>query len=878
MKRLLALLVLLALGFLGLRLALGGESFGTLIGTKQEPGPQERPKEQRPGVALGSGQGGTDEKPVKISIAGAGKLPKKREVALADGKSLLMNEYEIVYEDSAPLGEDRYRLSRVQVRFYKLGGTATAPVALLTSVLKSAEMLVTLGRDDKGNAALREDKDMEFFDAALTTTEHGQPKNLELRLAHAKARSDASGTRISTFGDEDPFTLQIAGDRPLALTGRGLAAFLPAAGGDGRRTGSLDLRVVNDPKLTAVTARSTTTAQARGPLHYVEDLASGDATVDMRNGVVFTDRGATEQVARGDTLLGSLRRSKDADTSKVTAAWTRITLTGQPAQIDADGNSVRCDRLVVLPGLGHEPAWILARGKGTQLVRKEPDGSVSTFTAERGIRVLRVRPWLEPYMPRLGPAFGELVELEGRTTLEQAELKLAASEGMRILRGKAVLDRPALTTVVGHGVVDVQRGTLALAGDEGFFLWLRGDQGEITLASNAGKASVTLAEGALTALRTLRAGFRGGALDTCVETGAAVRLVAKTARETIEGTADRVESRDGSAFDLHGEPASVVRDGGGRLSGRLVRVTRYSERATGLFAQGGAQLFVERVEERAVEPVDLRARQIEMVPFVVSMQQAAWHGGALPRAARALFARGLLTPWLDARDDVRFSQKGKQGQEDATGHGSRLWLRVTAPEGLLLGSPAIVVAKDKSGRTNLGQAPRIRFRKVGDQTRAVLEPEGEDLPRFLVRGAAMPGGQTGTRLEIRSAAPVAIDEVQIVFPAAVLVRSLLPDDEPDPNGFQMVAKSMTLDRDERSGDVKKLIARGAVQMHSPRLQARGEEVVLTPDTGWCQLRGDAVPARVVFAGGFVLTGSHLQANYLTGEGRVWHGNLSGAER
>ena len=912
-KRAIALLLLLGAGYLLLQLAIGDAAFGSPEAARKTgrgKTPQSAPFEHRdsqtsaptvPHGAVTISGGNKDEKPVKAAIAGALDIKQRREFPLPNGNVLLMTLYRVIAEQSTPLSDDRYRLERVKVLFYELGDKGSAPKEELAGELRAATMLVTLGRDEQGTPSLRADKEMELFDAVLATNEHARAKDLELQMGHAFVLAEENGTRIRSATDDEPFVLNRKGDQPLTLTGRGAHAWLPAA----RRPGveaqrRLQIRAVNDPELRSQGTRGESRISARGPMSYEEDLDRGSAHVLVEREVSVSDV-ATQSSAFGDRLEGWLVRGPEAKAEKKARAatksgqWRRLEMLGTPCRVVTADAEVDCSRLTVLPGLDGEPALLTATGADPRIVQKDKAGKSTTVTARDGIRLLRIPAAQGADLralgfPRsaLGGRFGQIVWFDGPAQLVQDELTANADQGMTLLRG---VEGDARAVLVGRGSVRITRGELQVAGNQGFSLATSGSDAVLTMASSSAAISARLPQNVLNDAAELRVTLRNNALLAFVASGPLCRIEADTAEGLAHGFAARIVALDPRSLALFGEPARIERASGETIVAPEVRIGRGSKRATVIEAYHGATIHVSALMAgsagKTAQPIDLKAETVRLVPFLAPIEVRRFMLAPLGPGARLCAETALGSAWLFAEKAVQLDQSAKPGQQsqgEAHATGDHLALSVLSGTGQLLGTPARVTSRDDRGQQNLGEAPCLRIAQAKEGQIVRLLPYGRSQPRLLVGGgtAGQAAATPSTRLEVTCNGEITIDPERITFGGSGRVRSLLADGEPDPDGLALTAKHLAIERDLKTGEAKKLIAKGDVVILSNQVLARADEATLAPERapepGWCELRdtrGKGHEVTIELASGLRFTGPRIDINWLTGAYAVWRAGISG---
>lgn len=915
-KRAIALLLLLGAGFLLLQLAVGEAAFGSPEaarkaaagkGTASAPSSGQASPGSAPRGAIPISGRGSEDKPVKAALSGALDVRQRREIPIANGQVMLLTVYRVLAEDCIPLSDERYRLERVTILFHELGEKTATPKEQLAGELHASAMLVTLGRDDHGAPSLREDKEMELFDAVLTTNEHARAKDVELQIAHAFVLAADDGTRIRSATDDEPFVMKRHGENAITLAGRGATAFLPASRGQKNSGASrrMELRAASDPDLKSTGARGESRLTARGAMLYEEDLDRGAAHIVVAKDVVLDDP-ASRSTARGDHLEGWFARGTTPGqkagakpgTPASATSWRRLVMLGAPCRVVTEDVELTCERLVVTPGPFGDPALLTATGNSPRIVQKDKNGTPTTVVARDGIRLLRVAGSIGAGakalgFPRtgLGGRFDQVVWFDGPTTLQQDTLTANADVGITLLRGVAGDPR---TGLVGKGKVAIRRGDLAVDGDEGFTIATDGADTRLVMASQEQKLTAHLPQNALHDLATLDVAVRGNELRSFTATGKHCRIEAEAADGRVTGSAQRIVATDPRSVGLFGAPAHIERGNGDTIDAPEIRIGRGSGKATLVEAFHGATVRVSSLARGDAtgpkQPIDLRAETVRLVPFLAPREVRNLLYGRLSVGARRVAETSLGSGWVFADGAVRLDQAAAEGgakNTEAHATGDRLALDIGSGTGQLVGAPAKVTAHDQHGQENRGEAPSLRIAQGRDGQIVRLLPFGRSLPRLVVGGQGGPGNQRGktTQLEVICNGEITIAPDKITFGGSGRVRSLLPSGEPDPNGLALTAQHLEIDRDEKSGEAKKLLAKGDVVIVSAQVLARAEEATLAtehaPEPGrielWDPRPGDH-DVSITFASGLHLEAPRIHFNWITGACETWRGGIQGGVR
>lgn len=712
--RALLFLALLGGGFAALHFALGSDAF---TAPRVQTGVGEKPPEGRPasggGIAVAPPKPG--EKPVTFSVEGKLELQRTREIPLTDGSRLLLPTYKLRAADSRPLpeGDNLMELRDVVVELYRLNRKVPAgaePRADLAGELRAARVRVEIERDEHGRPSLQEDREMEFSDAVFSTLPAAGIVAMKMTLARAKLRTTSTQALLRTEPME-PFTLELGGEQPATMLGKGLAATVPI----GDTPGPIDLRVLHEPQLTMDDGR--TVIRAAGEMHFAEQPGQS-AELTLERDVFLQSallQGRPPLLARGDRLRAGLRRNQRSEQrdGKPGALWHWLELTGSAVHVDAGEAQIDCVRVDVLPSL--DGAGLLtATGSPTKVTLSRPGEPPSVLSSERRIHIVpltqNLQGYLGPYgfpVRQIARSFAQAIVFSGNSQIEmqqpQGLLRLSATQGLLALRGDDELGSLSLR---GRGVVTATiPGGGKLNGDDGFLLHdapsAQGRRTTLTLgvdgqpapsfslqrptehlavsghghcelvqttsgtrqeakldiASPTGDAVVQMPQGTLRDVRTLTALLRGGALVDLDARGTPCRIEGEVDGERITGDAEHIVSGDGASFTLTGTPAHLQRPGTGALSGAKVELLRrdggFGKVAYALRGHGDARLNAGIARKDGSKmAVDLHGKLVELLPWRVPPaaidQQVRW----LPAAAALVFAAQLRQPHVHSHTDV----------------------------------------------------------------------------------------------------------------------------------------------------------------------------------------------------------------------------------
>ncbi len=448
MKRLLLFLVLLAVGFAALRMAIddGDGVRANANGQAKPEAPKDRPAPTTSGVTVQQGRINAE-----VTVFGPLQITRWKTIEKGNGHTIKEEAFVLTSGDSKPLGAGLQQVDQLEVHLFDDGRHS--------ATLTATQALVELRQDANGKASLDEGKDIALRDTVLTTMPGSRMAGLRLELGDAKVRIEDEELVLTTLR-EQPVLVVLEGDRRVTLRGLGAQARLPR-----RRGGTLqraDVEILQQPELLTAGLQ----VRAVGRLHYVENVSTGagqvtiDDQVDLdlvRDDLALPGRvrpaGATEVGhvrVRGDQFIGWLQRSKvqkPAGRERQQIDWRQLVLTGAPATVDVPGGRLITPRVTAWPGLFGEPFLITAHGgesriEQTELRAGSKQKELFVGTAER--RIHMVRP--AEQVAALHRAFGfprwtlrPLEEMqvaigEGASRFTSGTRTVQASDGVRIYR------------------------------------------------------------------------------------------------------------------------------------------------------------------------------------------------------------------------------------------------------------------------------------------------------------------------------------------------------------------------------------------------------------------------------------------------------------
>ena len=479
MKRLLLFVLLLVLGFVALHFAVGDDAPAT-AGTGSRP---DRPRPP-PGEPIRVQAGG-----VGVQLIGPQRFGHQRLVQTADG-SRKERIYELTCDNCTPQPDGTYRLDGVAVQLFD----ADEPVADLVAT----QGIVTLQLEGNNQHSIREDKDIALSAAVLTTVPGARIGQLRMECAEVRARVTENEVALRTPDERQPVTIEVGGERPGVLRGRGLQAHIPKDRGVAQ--GQLDFLLQHEPSLTSAGA----TVRAKGALHYVEEVRTGAAllTLDQEVAIDLDSAAAPAAAAAGaihiagDQLTCWLQRTRPGAIAPGGSAppqslvWQRIRLLGAPATVRGNGLDLHSARLAAEPGPFGQPAVLTAYGGPAELHQSDPHGGSGTFASSQPIRLLRpiesigavhrcfgFPAWTLRPLQRL-----EIVAFDGDSSLDATDgVHLRADRGLFVFRVEADANTTAVVAR-GFGAVTIEQGKgaehIVANGDNGFLL-RRGTAGDV---------------------------------------------------------------------------------------------------------------------------------------------------------------------------------------------------------------------------------------------------------------------------------------------------------------------------------------------------------------------------------------------------------------
>lgn len=488
MKRLLAFVLLVALGIVALRYGIGDEAIvrgGATRGENGQPTPLDPRANNTGGIAFRQGNLGA-----KVSQSGPLTFPRWRNIDEGNGRVRKEQVFVLDAADSKPIGEGLQQLDGVVVRIFdrnQHGATLTADRAF-----------VELRPDATGKPSVDEGKDIDLRNTLLTTVAGSRLAGMRLELGDVKVRAETNELVMTTAPDQ-AVRMTMAGERAITLRGKGARARLPQ--GTQVTPRLADVEILAEPVLQAAGMVVT----AKGRMHWVEDEDAGTSRITLDERVALDlaggslrwpgaaaspDEGpsATTNKARGDQFVGWLVRdpASTAEREQQGVHWRQVVLTGAPATVETTDLRVTTRQLTVLPGLGGEPFLITAHGGESRVEQRALRAGKNRQELVTGTAMHRI------HMARPGQlvgsihrAFGfpswairpladlQVTMTEGPSRFDSVLRTVEASDGMHVFaseKGEAGIVRGFGTVAVTQRAESAREQDLVATGNAGFDL------------------------------------------------------------------------------------------------------------------------------------------------------------------------------------------------------------------------------------------------------------------------------------------------------------------------------------------------------------------------------------------------------------------------
>lgn len=505
MKRILAFVLLLALGGVAMWWAIGDESVrANGNDTERTDNPirkQPRPS-NAPGVKVTQNAG------TSISQRGPLTFGEWRPIDLGGGHMRKEDVFVLRATDSLPIGDGLQHLIGVTVELFDKGKHAATIVA--------SDAFVELGRNANGDPTFKENKKIDVRGMVITAEPDSRMAGLKLELGDGTITIGDNEVQLTTEVDQD-VKVTFEGERSVVLTGKGAKARLPRS-----REGGLQMAQITierNPLLTTEDLKLRST----GRLHYVENTVTGVAQISMDDDVELEVMHASMKLPgmrsdkvdpligrrstiRGDQFIGWLLRNRTKSESKNddrgrkgatdgAMSWQRLLLVGAPAAIDVPGVHVTTPRVMVRPGVLGDPFIISAHGgesriEQTDLSLGKNQEDLVVGVSPRRIHVVRPSNAAGVLHRSMGfPQWAlrsleqqQLFIFEGASRFESGTRTIKASKGLVVIRR----DVGENAIVQGFGEIEViQRGTPEKPGDKPRpDLYAKGSDGMLLTKSN----------------------------------------------------------------------------------------------------------------------------------------------------------------------------------------------------------------------------------------------------------------------------------------------------------------------------------------------------------------------------------------------------------
>lgn len=668
MKRIIAFVVLLALGLLALKYAIGDEVAVRANGNgTHDP---EKPTRKTPNPGDNPGVKMTQNVGASITQRGKITLHDWRPVDLGGGNVKKEQVYVLKAEDSRPIGEGLQHLLRVTADLFDKG----KPAATITAT----DAFVELGRNANGDPSINASKKIDVRGMVIKAHPDSDMAGLTLDLGDGTITVGDNEIQVTTELDQQ-VTVTFEGDRNVTLTGRGAKARLPRSKDSGLQKAQITIE--RDPVLTTEDLRLSSS----GRLHYVEDTVAGTAQISLDDNVELALQHsaldlpglradhpdpdvATRSTIRGDQFIGWLLRNRKQDNelpqpvsahpasassakkspTEGAMIWQRLLLVGAPATIDVPGVHIATPRIMVRPGALGDPYMVSLHGgesriEQTELSRSKNQEDLISSMSPR--RIHAVRPGNSAGALHRSMGFPQwtlrsieqqhLIIYEGASVFTSGSRTIKASEGLVII-GR---DAGKNGIVQGFGEIEViQKGKpkkpgekpqpdLYAKGSDGMLLTRTGDKTHLRLGPAINEQSRRWREHRYTVTYG----------DARVKGLGACEVAQANDRTTLELRApfDQIEAD----FDTDGTSLRKVRQLLATIEGETVTdldVGGLPVHAT--FAQDGETLLTQAPRLRRIGPHSLR-----LLPM--NLNESPWSEmNEIDRTPR------LVRTWKESKD------------------------------------------------------------------------------------------------------------------------------------------------------------------------------------------------------------------------------------
>lgn len=462
MKRLIAFLLLVAVGVVALKFAIGDEEAVRADGD-QRPTGQQKADTARRDSGQGVPIGGNQFEATVVQHGPIERLVGWEQIPLGDGRFRRREIYVLRAGDSQPADDGVQQLSDVTLKLFEEGEHA--------ATITADQAFLEFGRDASGDLAISEDKEVLLRNAVLVSEPGSELEGLRLSLGDTRIKIGEQELRLTTPADQ-PIELQLDGEHSGTLTGLGVQARLPRSRDAGPRRA--DIVILSEPRLVT----DGIDVQAAGRMRYVEDTTTGAAQITLNDRVELQLDGTSLRLAgdrtdarsstvRGDQFTGWLHRRRSGDKSRDADAenerrkqrppavfWQRLVLAGAPAVVELPGVRVETPRIMVRAGALGEPALVTAFGGPSRVEQTEiRPGSDQEHpivgTAPRRMHLLRLGESVGSLHRRYGfpqwslrPLYDQrVIVFEGEAELTSGEREVRSSNGLIVTQRESTGSR-----------------------------------------------------------------------------------------------------------------------------------------------------------------------------------------------------------------------------------------------------------------------------------------------------------------------------------------------------------------------------------------------------------------------------------------------------
>ena len=495
MKRLLAFLLLAALGIGALRWSIGDDPVSQVTSASQKQLPADTNPKAPPVRPVAGVPARTGQIDASVTVSGPLSLVRTRPIKQPDGSVHNERTFSLKTKDSQPVEQGLQQLDSVELHIFD----RDREVAILTA----PRAFVRLGTDANNRPVLDETNEIDLRDGVLNALPGSQLAGLRIDLGNAKIAVGEHEMVMTTLPDQ-LVVVTMAGSRPMTLRGLGAQARLPRTAASPSQRAEVELLRDTVLESEGITVRS------KGRLHYREQQDTGIAHLSLDDDVQMDVAGtslvlpgmaptprpgatarASQTLVRGYQFNAWLIRRVQADGSPAeqqSMAWRQIVLTGAPATVEIGGAKLFTPRLTALPGLFGDPFLITAHGGESRLEQMElrpganPEDRV-VATGKRRIHLVRPGDHMGALHRGLGfPQWSlralherQVVLVDGEARFQSGTRTVQAKTGARAFRR----DHTESGILQGLGAVSIEQPALgqhpALLGNGSDGCWLRTD-------------------------------------------------------------------------------------------------------------------------------------------------------------------------------------------------------------------------------------------------------------------------------------------------------------------------------------------------------------------------------------------------------------------